>query len=136
MKIIYRGEAAFSNVHSQLCEARRRLSGKLSVSNHMALVFTMGFALVRTLTTLYRLITIDGALLSSPYHFKFVFNVVMELQLFCLLAELDQSFDSINCRLAQLRNSVPNNSLTLSGSVFVDKWRLPQASGDNIGVIR
>jgi len=122
-------------VHRQLCEVRHRLSGKLSVSNHMALIFTLGFALVRTLSTLYRLIMTDGSLLNFPYHFKFVFNVLMELQLFCLLAELDQSFDSINSRLAQLRRRLPNNSLTLSGGVFADRWRLPQC-GESIGVQR
>ncbi|XP_059477018.1 putative gustatory receptor 28b [Neocloeon triangulifer] len=131
----YRHEKSFQNVHKELCELRWRLSGRANVSNHVTLFFVLGFTLVRIVSTLYRLIITEGTLLNFPYHFKFVFNVVMELQLYCLLAELDQSFDAINAKLAQLGKKIPNNALTLCGNVFVDKWKLPQTV-EYIGVHR
>ncbi|CAB3362333.1 Hypothetical predicted protein [Cloeon dipterum] len=124
----YRHEKSFQDLHKELCELRWRLSGRVSVTNHVALFFILGFTLVRIVSTLYRLLIDDGSLLNFPYHFKFVFNIVMEVQLYCLLAELDQSFDSINERLAQLNSRLPDSALTLCGNVFVDKWKLPQTA--------
>jgi hypothetical protein len=95
--------------------------------NNDAVFFTAVLAVIRLMVTLGRVVSrstgqslsLLNTLVNIPFHLKFIFNFYMELQLFSLCSELDQSFDAINHRLRQLRKYSISNSITDTGQVLV-----------------
>jgi len=102
------------------------VSGDQVSKNNDAILFTVLLAVIRLMVTMARVISRStgqsfgffNTLVNIPFHLKFIFNFYMELQLFTLCSELDQSFDAINNRLRQLRKYAVCNSLTETGQVI------------------
>ncbi|XP_059473482.1 putative gustatory receptor 28b [Neocloeon triangulifer] len=131
--LTYKHAGEFDKIYQILVSTKYRVTGDLSKRNNDAILFTVVLAMIRVMVALGRVVfrstgqpvSLLNTFITMPFHLKFIFNFYMELQLFTLCSELDHSFDSISHRLKQLRKNCTSNSITDSGLVLVDKWRLP-----------
>ncbi|CAB3373299.1 Hypothetical predicted protein [Cloeon dipterum] len=131
--LTYKHAGKFEKICQVMATTKCRVSGDLAAKNNDAILYTVLLAMIRLMVTLSRVIfrsagiptNLLNTLVNMPFHLKFIFNFYMELQLFTLCSELDQCFDSIRNRLRQLSRNTVTNSITDTGQVLVDKWRLP-----------